>query len=93
MFKKADKYYADWREADGVRKRKSFASKREASAHERAMKLNAANPQTTRGKQRQSSRRTSEAVAQAAQITKRLQTHSARLVAISSRASGRRNKL
>jgi hypothetical protein len=38
MFEKSGKYYADWRDKKGKRKRKSFNSKRAAQRHEEEQK-------------------------------------------------------
>lgn len=42
MYEKNGKFYADWRDADGRRRRKSFATSLGASRHETRMKT--ANP-------------------------------------------------
>ena len=38
MFEKGGRFYADWRDADGTRKRKSFTSKRAALTYEAEQK-------------------------------------------------------
>lgn len=38
MFEKSGKFYADWRDADGIRKRKSFRSKKAALQFEAEQK-------------------------------------------------------
>lgn len=64
MFKKGNTHFADWREADGTRKRKAFTSAKDAAAHEKAMKLNA-RPRTASGRSRPSLRRTAGVAAKA----------------------------
>jgi hypothetical protein len=51
MFEKSGKFYADWRERDGSRVRKSFTSKRAALAHENEMKALAHPKRRARGLQ------------------------------------------
>ncbi len=50
MFEKAGRHYADWRDKDGKRKRKSFHSARAALAHEAAMREQAHPKKTTLGR-------------------------------------------
>ncbi len=56
MYEKNGKYFADWTDDSGRRKRKSFTTKRAATAYEQAMK-EARNPRTTRVAQPRISRR------------------------------------
>ena len=50
MFEKAGKFYADWRDKTGARKRKSFTSKRAALKHEEEQRT-AAHPRPAPGQQ------------------------------------------
>jgi hypothetical protein len=55
MFEKAGKFYADWRDAEGRRHRKSFITALAARRHENKMKGNQ-NPPTGRATSRKSAR-------------------------------------
>jgi hypothetical protein len=50
MYEKAGKYYADWRDRSGKRKRKSFASRRAALTFEEEQKEIAHPKSTARGR-------------------------------------------
>lgn len=50
MFEKDGKFYADWRDKRGTRKRKSFTSKRAALRHEEEQKELAHPKPTARGR-------------------------------------------
>ena len=87
MFTKNGKHFADWTDADGKRKRKSFTSKAKASAHEAAMKEQA-RPSKTRRQSPQSSRRSKDPSATAYIQTGQQSSASRRLVVNSIPANG-----